>query len=327
MNVLHIWDQAGVSYTLAKFQRKNGDESKVIRVKGPDKYRINQFYRDYAVFVTPDEFVSKSVAEAKKADVIHIHSVAEMTINIRKIYGKSKIIILHYHGTDIRGFHKDKVKDSYLRNIITPKKLIKIILRKRMHIKAQRSADTVIVGTPDLIHLVKGSVLVHIPIDTDHFNRKLNVTRPINERAVLINSEVTDVEQAIDYCRRKGLDLNIQIYDRTKNPISYKDFPNFLKNYDIYVDLRFVNNKLLRNLSTTALQALACGLRVLNYNLEFIDKLPVEHYPMNVTNRLSSMYYQKRNKFELAKLVLEQFPLDIVYGIYSSSKKLRSKKV
>ena len=189
-----------------------------------------------------------------------------------------------------------------------------------MHIKAQRSADTVIVGTPDLIHLVKGSVLVHIPIDTDHFNRKLNVTRPINERAVLINSEVTDVEQAIDYCRRKGLDLNIQIYDRTKNPISYKDFPNFLKNYDIYVDLRFVNNKLLRNLSTTALQALACGLRVLNYNLEFIDKLPVD-YPMNVTNRLSSIYYQKRNKFELAKLVLEQFPLDIVYGIYSSSKK------
>ena len=65
----------------------------------------------------------------------------------------------------------------------------------------------------------------------------------------LINSEVTDVEQAIDYCRRKGLDLNIQIYDRTKNPISHKDFPNFLKNYDIYVDLRFVNNKLLRILA------------------------------------------------------------------------------
>ncbi len=327
MNVLHIWDQAGVSYTLAKFQRKNGDESKVIRVKGSDKYRIDQFYRNYAVFVTPNEFVSKSVAEAKKADVIHIHSVAEMAINIRNIYGKSKIIILHYHGTDIRGFHKDKVKDSYLRNIITPKKLLKKILRKRMHIKAQRSADSVIVATPDLIHLVKGSVLVHNPIDTDHFNRKLNVTRSINERAVLINSEVTDVEQAIDYCRRKGLDLNIHIYDRTKNPVRYEDFPNFLQNYDLYVDLRFVNNKLLQNYSLSALQALACGLRVLNYNLVYIDKLPVEHNPMNVASKLSAIYSQKRNKTEEAKLVLQQFPLDVVYGFYFLLKKLGSKKV
>lgn len=326
MYILHIWDQAGVAYTIAKFQRKNGDETQVVRVKGADKYRIDQFYRNYGVFVAPDELVSKSVTEAKKADVIHIHSIAEMAINIRKIYGKSKLIILHYHGTDIRGFRKDKVKDSYLRNIITPKNFLRKMLRKRMHIKAQRSADRVIVGTPDLTHLVRGSVLSPIPVDTDYFNQKSNLPA-ITERAVLITSEVTDVELAIQYCKQKGLDLNIQIYDRIKNPISYKDFPNFLKNYDIYVDLRFVNNKLLRNLSTTALQALACGLRVLNYNLEFIDKLPVEHYPMNVTNRLSSIYSQKRNKLELAKLVLEQFPLDIVYGIYSSSKKLRSKKV
>ena len=326
MYILHIWDQAGVAYTIAKFQKNNGDESQVIRVKGPDKYRIDQFYRNYGVFVTRDELLSKSVAEAKKADVIHIHSVAEMAINIRKIYGKSKIIILHYHGTDIRGFREDKVKDSYLRNIMTPKKFFRKMLRKRMHIKAQRSADRVIVATPDLIHLIKGSVLICNPVDTDHFSQKSNLPAK-SKRAVLINSEVTDIELAIDYCRRKGLDLNTQIYDRTKNPISYKDLPNFLKNYDIYVDLRFVNNKLLRNLSATALQALACGLRVLNYNLEYIDKLPVEHYPMNVTTRLASIYSQKRNKSELAKLVLEQFPLDIVYGIYSLLKKLSAKKM
>ena len=327
MYILHIWDQAGVAYIIAKFQRKNGDESNVIRVKGPDKYCIDQFYIYHGLFVTPDELVSKSVAEAKKADVIHIHSIAEMAINIRKIYGKSKIIILHYHGTDIRGFRDDKEKGSYLRDIIRPKKLLGKILRKRMHIKAQRSADRVIVSTPDLIHLVKGSVLLHNPIDTDHFKRKLNVARSVSERAVLIKSEVTDVELAVDYCRRKGIDLNIHIYDRTKNPISYRDFPNFLLNYDIYVDLRFVNNKLLRNLSKTALEALACGLRVLNYNLDYTNKLPVEHYPMNVATRLSSIYSQKRNKSELTKLVLEQFPLDIVYGIYSLLKKLSSKKV
>jgi glycosyltransferase involved in cell wall biosynthesis len=324
--ILHIWDQAGVAYTIAKFQRKNGDESQVIRVKGPDKYRIDEFYRNYGIFVTPDELVSKSVSEAKKADIIHIHSLPEMAIKIRKIYGKSKLIILHYHGTDIRGFCKDKVKDSYLRNIITPKKILRKILCKRMHIKAQRSADRVIVGTPDLIHLVKGSVLSHITVDTDHFNQKPNVPTT-NERAVFINSEVTDVELATEYYRQKGLDLNLQIFDRTKNPISYNDFPNFLKNYDIYVDLRFVNNKLLQNLSTTALQALACGLRVLNYNLDYIDKLPVEHCPMNVTTKLSYIYSQKRNKLEVVKLVLQQLPLDLLYGLYSLLKKMSSMKV
>lgn len=99
------------------------------------------------------------------------------------------------------------------------------MLRKRMHIKAQRSADRVIVGTPDLIHLVKGSVLSHIPVDTDHF------------------------------------------------------------------------------------------------------KLPVEHCPMNVTTRLSYIYSQKRNKLELVKLVLEQLPLAILYGLYSLLKKMSSMKV
>lgn len=326
MNILHIWDQAGVAYTIAKFQRKNGDQSQVIRVKGSDKYCIDQFYRNYGLFVTSEELVSKSVTEAKKVDVIHIHSVAEIAINIRRIYGKSKLIILHYHGSDIRGFYEDKAKDSYLWDIIAPKKFLRKILRKRMHIKAQRSADRVIVGTPDLIHLVKGSVLSHIPVDTDHFNQKFNMPGT-NERAVLIKSEVTDADLAIVYLRQKGLDLDIQIYDRTKNPISYNDFPNFLKNYDTYIDLRFVNNKLLRNLSTTALQALACGLRVLNYDLEYIDKLPVEHCPMNVTTRLSNIYSQKRNKLELVKLVLEQLPLDILYGLYSLFKKLSSKKV
>ena len=334
MYILHIWDQAGVAYTIAKFQRKNGYKSQVVRVKGRDRYSIDQFYRDYGISVIPEELYSKSVAEAKKADIIHIHSLPEMAIKIRKIYGKSKIIILHYHGTDIRGFSKNRVNDCYLLNIVTPKKFIRKMLRKRIHIKAQRSADRVLVGTADLIHLVNGSVLSHIPVDTDHFNKKSNVPGGTHQailikegthQAILIKSEVTDIEPAIKYLRQKGLDLNLEIFDRTKNPISYKDFPNFLKNYHVYVDLRFVNNKLLQNLSTSALQALGCGLRVLNYNLEYIDKLPVEHNPWNVTTKLSSIYSQKRNKLELTKLVLEQSFPEVVYGLYYLFNKLSSR--
>jgi hypothetical protein len=314
--VLHIWDQAGVAFILAKFQQMNGNESKVIRAKNADKYGIDEFYKEYGLFVTPEELVHKSIEEARRADVIHIHSLPEMVINIRNTYGGSKVIILHYHGTDIRGFSGDNSGIFSLRNILKPKNIVRKIRKRRLHIKAQRLADKVIVSTPDLIRLVKGSILLPNPIDTDHFNKKLIKKRSSDVyEGVLVNSEVTNVELALNYCRHKKINLNVNIYDRTKNPIYYKDVPNFLKKYDVYVDLRFVDRKLLKNLSKTALEALACGLRVLNYNLEFVDNLPSEHCPTNVVTILSSIYSNKRNRPEIIKLELELAGLNIIYGI------------
>lgn len=322
--MLHIWDQAGVAFILAKFQQANGNESKVIRIKNADKYGIDEFYKEYGLFVAPEELVYKSIEEARKADIIHIHSLPEMVINIRKIYGGSKIIILHYHGTDIRGFYKDNSRTFNLQNILKPKNIVKKIKKRRLHIKAQRLADRVIVSTPDLIQLVKGSVFLPNPIDTDHFNnKKLTKERSVDiSKGVIVNSEVTNIELAMNYFEHKKIDLNIDIYDRTKNPIYYKDVPNFLKKYDVYIDLRFVNRKLLKNLSKTALEALACGLRVLNYKLEYMNNLPSEHCPTNVVTILSSIYSHKRDRSELIKLELELAILNIIYGVHILLRKL-----
>ena len=314
--MLHIWDQAGVAFILAKFQQMNGNESKVIRVKNADKYGIDEFYKEYGLFVTTEELVYKSIEEARRADVIHIHSLPEMVINIRNTYGESKVIILHYHGTDIRGFSGDNSRVFSLRNILKPKNIVGKIRKRRLHIKAQRLADRVIVSTPDLIRLVKGSIFLPNPIDTDHFNKKMIKERSVDVyEGVLVNSEVTNVELAMNYCKHKKINLNVNIYDRTKNPIYYKDVPDFLKKYDVYIDLRFVDRKLLKNLSKTALEALACGLRVLNYNLEFVDNLPSEHCPTNVVTILSSIYSNKRNRPEIIKLELQLAVLNIIYGI------------
>ena len=322
--MLHIWDQAGVAFILAKFQQANGNESKVIRIKNADKYGIDEFYKEYGLFVAPEELIYKSIEEARKADIIHIHSLPEMVINIRKIYGGSKIIILHYHGTDIRGFSKDNLRTFNLGNILKPKIIVKKIKKRRLHIKAQRLADRVIVSTPDLIQLVKGSVFLPNPIDTDHFNnKKLTKERSVDiSKGVIVNSEVTNIELAMNYFEHMKIDLNIDIYDRTKNPIYYKDVPNFLKKYDVYVDLRFVNRKLLKNLSKTALEALACGLRVLNYKLEYMNNLPSEHCPTNVVTILSSIYSHKRDRPELIKLELELAILNIIYGVHILLRKL-----
>ena len=316
--MLHIWDQAGVAFILAKFQQINGNESKVIRIKNADKYGIDEFYKEYGLFVAPEELVYKSIEEARRADVIHIHSLPEMVINIRNTYRESKVIILHYHGTDIRGFSDDNSRTFNLRNILRPKNIVRKIRRRRLHIKAQRLADRVIVSTPDLIQLVKGSIFLPNPIDTDHFNKKLikEISKISNVyEGIFVNSEVTNVELAMNYCKYKKINLNIDIYDRTKNPIYYKDIPNFLKKYDVYVDLRFVNRKLLKNLSKTALEALACGLKVLNYNLEYVNNLPSEHCPTNVVTILSSIYSNKRNRTETIELELELAILNMIYGI------------
>lgn len=324
MYVLHIWDQAGVAFILAKFQRINGNESKVIRVQNADKYGIDEYYKEFGLFITSEELVYKSIEEARRADVIHIHSLPEMVTNIRNVYKKSKVIILHYHGTDIRGFSKeDNSQTSNLRNILRPKNIVRKIRKRRLHIKAQRLADRVIVSTPDLIQLVKGSIFLPNPIDTDHFNNKIAKERSVGVyKGLFVNSEVTDIKLAMNYCKRKKINLNIDIYDRTKNPICYKDIPNFLKKYDVYVDLRFVNQKLLKDLSKTALEALACGLRVLNYNLEYVEGLPSEHCPTNVIKTLSSIYSNKRKRTETIKLELELAILNMIDGIPILSRKL-----
>ena len=103
MKILHINDKAGVACILVKYQRLSGIESKVLSSNTIDKFGILKFYKDYVDIVDPVNFVEYCISEAKNADIIHIHSGEQLVIKMRKTFGNSKKIILHYHGTDIRG--------------------------------------------------------------------------------------------------------------------------------------------------------------------------------------------------------------------------------
>jgi hypothetical protein len=83
---------------------------------------------------------------------------------------------------------------------------------------------------------------------------------------------------------------DIDVYSRIKDPIDYADMPAFLKKYGIYLDVRYVDGNILENLSKTALEALACGLDVLDYKLNRLHGLPGEFDPMNVTSSLRAIY-------------------------------------
>ena len=299
MRILHIWDQAGVAYILAKYQSRQGHSCSVLRVKNQDKYGINRFYNQYVIYCSQEDFIQRSLKEAATAQLIHIHSRIDVLLPLRERFGKSKKIILHYHGTDIRGLgssplHRDIGNFSQV--IPLSKVLLKRLLHRRSahyirHRKAQTIADAVLVSTPDLLDLVDGATYIPNPVDTEHFKVKENPKKD-GKKAVTIESEVTDVQWALNYCKKNGINLDIEAYDRTQRPVMYQDMPEFLKGYDIYVDIRYVNGRVLQNLSKSALESLASGLEVLDYRLKYLRGLPPEHTPSSVISRISNIYYR-----------------------------------
>lgn len=299
MRILHVWDQAGVACILAKYQRRQGYSSSVLRVNDQDKYGINKFYSDLITFCSEQDFIQRSLLEADSAQLIHVHSRIDVIAPLRERYGKSKKIFLHYHGTDIRGFSPPTVhqKHSRLASILpTSKSILKNLIRRKSgnivrNRKAQLAADGILVSTPDLLKLVKRASYLPNPVDIEHFKPD-DYQLDRGKRALTIRSEVTDIDWALDYCKRNKVDLDIETYDRTQNPIMYQDMPSFLKRYNTYVDIRLVNGKILENLSKSALEALACGLQVLDYRLMYHRGLPSEHDPSEVLSKLENIYFR-----------------------------------
>jgi glycosyltransferase involved in cell wall biosynthesis len=304
MRILHIWDQAGVACILAKYQSRQGHSASVLRIKGQDKYGINRFYEEFVIYSSQEDFIQRSLKEAEAAQLIHIHSRLDVLFPLREKFGKSKKIILHYHGTDIRGLVSSKENSPKSSGEISrfpyvfpqTKSFLRRILRRKsssykIHMKAQTTADAVLVSTPDLLSLAEGATYLPNPIDTEHFKPD-EIPRNDRKRALTIDTEATDVRRTLKYCNSHNIDTEIEVYDRTQKPVMYGKMPNFLKGYDIYVDVRYVNGRILENLSKTALESLACGLEVLDHRLEYRRGLPTEYKPSSVLSKISNFYSQ-----------------------------------
>ena len=65
MKILHINDQAGVACILVKYQRINGEESKVLSYNKIDKFGILNYYKDYVNIVDRDNFVKYCISKRK----------------------------------------------------------------------------------------------------------------------------------------------------------------------------------------------------------------------------------------------------------------------
>lgn len=291
MNILHVWDQSGVACILAKYQNKLGHNAKVIRRANYDPYSIYEFYRDFVEFVEESNYLEFCLKEAKNADIIHIHSRTDVLLYLRKKLEHESKIVMHFHGTDLRGIRRKYTINDLMAN---PKLLFKnkrvARIRQRNNLLAEESADKVLYSTPDLKKFLKVSdpVLVNIPIDTEHFTKGQNIET--KEDFFIFNTQaISNIDWIVNYCKRNGIN-NLKVIDRIHQPIKYSEMPGFLKQYKTYVDVRYVNDKLLHNLSTTALQSLACGLDVLDYNLDRITELPNDRVGSNATRIVQKIY-------------------------------------
>ncbi|AIF84199.1 hypothetical protein NTE_02145 [Candidatus Nitrososphaera evergladensis SR1] len=319
LNILHVWDQAGVACVLAKYQRIQGCQSKVVITSNADKFGIYDFYSGgnnsgggddddsniVDVIARPEEFTETCLKKAEKADVIHVHSRAEMVPILRKRFGNSRIIVLHYHGTDIRGLkkkynlpHRSIASDIAVAAIYTARR----IRNRNTNPQAQKMADLVVVATPDLLERAPPSlVYVSNPVDVDHFRPAMKTSSAgkstgqnddnNSTKALTFNTETADLQLVMQHFEKTRLPYELEVYDRTKDPIKYQDMPAFLRKYGAYVDIRYVNGKVLENLSKTALEALACGLKVIDYQANIHTRLPPEHDPHNVASRFVDIYH------------------------------------
>lgn len=269
-------------------------KSKVITIT--DKYGIKQYYKNNVILVEKENFSTASLNESVSYDIIHLHSVDALVYKLRRRYGNKKKIILHYHGTDLRGSYKKSISLALRLKRVGVRMKNKLWLLRNGYIGSlqdtmQRLADIVLVSTPDLVKSANKFCYLPNPVDTELFNERISFfDKDYKYDAIPIKTEAIDIQMALNYIKDRNLTHNIYVHDRTYNPTPYKDMPDLLKKYDTYIDIKFVNGKLLESSSKTALESLAYGLQVLNYQLKYTKKLPHEHEALNVIKNLFNLY-------------------------------------
>ena len=267
-----------------------GHNVKVMRRSKYDPYGIYEFYKGLVYFTPEEEFLEACLKEANVSDIIHIHSRIDAFFYLHKKMRQKPRIVMHFHGTDLRGItpnHKKWPPSDFLISYV--KNSRKSIIRKRSNAMVEKLADKVLVSTPDLLPRVKkGSVLLYNPVDIEHFDKK--PSQVPSERPFTFTTESTsDKDWIINFCKKNGIE-DVMVIDRTKNPITYSDMPVFLRGFGTYVDIRYINNRQIKNYSKTALESLACGLTVIDHDLKVVQGLPEQNNPINVVRKLEGIY-------------------------------------
>lgn len=174
----------------------------------------------------------KMVVELKKTkcDFVHAHYLRSSAY---ASYLSGKPYIVHCHGSDVRGGM------NWLQR------------------KCLKKAKRILVSTPDLIEILPGATWLPNPVDVERF-------KPLREHdgngILYFPQWYEDQSQELrEICQKLGYNLTVpKAYS-----VPYENMHMFLNDFDIFVD-RFS----IRSYSKTALEAMACGLSVVGFDLD-----------------------------------------------------------
>jgi hypothetical protein len=234
MKVLVVWDTAGVLTPVAQWMNKNGHEMRVIMRKAQDQLGLTSSSGHAIMVDSPKELYREARRQIHtfKPDVIHVTSTIRGLLVVRLTTSRTPVIFT-YNGSEVRG-------------------------RKSAH--AEKSlADKVTVSTQDLQQY--GEWLDR-PVHSMFYYRG---DRQPNTALAFYNSNyIHDTRPMVkEWCDSRGVELTL--IDRTDpaNYIPHSSMPELFSRFEYYLDFKG-HGKEQFALSRSALEAMACGCRIIH---------------------------------------------------------------
>lgn len=262
VKILHVWNTAAVPATLAKYQEKFGHETAVV-------FR-NYLYQHLFQFpgqawnCSAKKFILKTILQARKYDIIHVHYLDYLCTILKRLYPRKKVV-LTYHGSDIRNRYEERKKHF-------------------------TKADLVCVSTPDLVY-DDSFVYLPSPVDLETFQR---VNGSVKNTAFFLWHDYSHNAFNIVKRETQKRDLRLLILDYPKDIVPYTIFPRVLEIFEYYYDVKEQFGRINPAMSMTGLQALALGCKVFYLNRYHTD-FPYEHDPFIVAEKALQLYEEVLN--------------------------------
>ena len=264
--VIHIWNTAGIGGLLARYLDRHYDyESIAIARASHDPYGLateKTLVWDNRAII----WLIRCVLKARNFDIIHLHSGIQWLPYYRMFYPGKKII-LHLHGTKIRGKWNDVD--------LSP-------------------ADMVLVSTKDLLECSpKDTLWLPNPVDEELIS-KIKTYKIKKEKGWAFHVDRFAADKAIEYAQENKLQLVIR--NRIMEPQNHELFLKSISHFEYYIDVKRdfpghkEEGKILEAMSLTGLEALALGCKVIDWKGEIQEGLPPEHRSENVAEHLHHFY-------------------------------------
>lgn len=264
--VIHIWNTAGIGGLLARYLDRHYDyESIAIARVSHDPFGLateKTIVWDNRAII----WLMRSVLKARNYDIIHLHSGIQWLPYYRMFYPGKKIV-LHLHGTKIRGRWGD------------------VDLSK---------ADMVLVSTKDLLEgSPEDTLWLPNPVNEDLISKIKELKIKKSEGWAFHVDRFASVE-AVEYAQENK--LQIVVRNRDKIHQYHESFLKAMSNFEYYIDVKrgFPGHKeegnILEAMSLTGLEALALGCKVIDWKGEVHEGLPPEHRSENVAELLHHFY-------------------------------------